>query len=94
MDEFYIEKYLEKSFLNEKNNCINKSTIKKINSLFNLNLNINIQDENIYKPLKLERSGPLDELLNNYIFLKKNININDIKNIIKIFLYTRDFYLN
>jgi len=40
MDEFCIEKFLEKSFKNEKNNCINKSTINKINSLFNLNLNI------------------------------------------------------
>ena len=40
MDEFCIEKFLEKSFENEKNNCINKSTINKINGLFNLNLNI------------------------------------------------------
>jgi hypothetical protein len=85
MDEFCIEQFLEKSFENEKNNCINKSTINKINGLFNLNLNINIQDETINKPLKLERYGPLDELINNYIFLKKNININDIKNIIKYF---------
>lgn len=85
MDEFCIEIFLEKSFENEKNNCINKSTINKINCLFNLNLNIKIQDENINKPLKLERYGPLDELINNYIVLKENININDIKNIIKYF---------
>jgi|SaaInlStandDraft_5_1057022.scaffolds.fasta_scaffold00985_15 hypothetical protein len=85
MNEFCIENFLEKSFENEKNNCINKSTINKINSLFNLNLNINIQKETINTPLKLERYGPLDELFNNYIFSKKNININDIKNIIKYF---------
>jgi hypothetical protein len=92
MDEFCIENFLEKSFKNEKNNCINKSTINKINSLFNLNLNINIQDETINNPLKLERYGPLDELLNNYIFLKENININDIKNIIKYF-YTPEIFI-
>ena len=92
MDEFCIEIFLEKSFENEKNNCINKSTINKINCLFNLNLNINIQDETINKPLKLERYGPLDELINNYIFLKENININDIKNIIKYF-YTPEIFI-
>lgn len=92
MDEFCIEQFLEKSFSNEKNNCINKSTINKINSLFNLNLNINIQDKTINNPLKLERYGPLDELINNYIFLKENININDIKNIIKYF-YTPEIFI-
>jgi len=92
MDEFCIENFLEKSFENKKNGSINQSTIKKINILFNLNLNIKIQDETINKPLKLERYGPLDELINNYIFLKENININDIKNIIKYF-YTPEIFI-
>jgi hypothetical protein len=60
--------------------------------LFNLNLNIDIKDDKINNPLKLERYGPLDELLNNYIFLKENININDIKNIIKYF-YTPEIFI-
>ena len=53
---------------------------------------INIQDETINKPLKLERYGPLDELINNYIFLKEKININNIKNIIKYF-YTPEIFI-
>ena len=92
MDEFCIEQFLEKSFKNQKNGCINQSTIKQINFLFELNLNINIKSENFNKPLKLERYGPLDELINNYIFLKENININDIKNIIKYF-YTPEIFI-
>lgn len=94
MDEFCIERFLEKIFKNEKNGNINHSTIKKLNILFNLNLNINIKDENNDKPLKLERYGSLDEILNNYIFSKKNVNINDIKKIIKYFYIPENFYLN
>ena len=92
MDEFCIKLFLEKSFENKKNGIINQSTIQKINILFNLNLNINIKNENNDKPLKLERYGPLDEILNNYIISKQNINIDNIKKTIKYF-YTSEIFI-
>jgi len=92
MNEICVKNFLEKSFLNENNGSINQSTIKKINILFNLNLNINVNNDNFNKPLKLERHGPLDELLNNIIISNKSFNINDIKNTIEYF-YTPKIFI-